>query len=119
MIANLIDNGIRHNEAGGWLRVSTRSEGGRVHLVVANGGPRIEPAVASTLTEPFRRLDRGAGGFGLGLSIVRSVVNAHRGTLEVSAPEDGGLTVRIELPGVASPVATVAPKRTARALTQS
>ena len=40
MIANLLDNGIRHNEPGGWLRVSTQSEGGRVRLTVANGGPR-------------------------------------------------------------------------------
>ena len=44
MIANLIDNGIRHNEPGGWLRVSTRSEGGQVRLTVANGGAVIDPA---------------------------------------------------------------------------
>ncbi len=119
MIANLIDNGIRHNVPGGWLRVSTRAEGGRVRLAVANGGPRIDPAAASTLTEPFRRLDRGAGGFGLGLSIVRSVVDAHRGTIELSAPANGGLTVQIELPAAAAPVVGIVPKRTARALTQS
>jgi signal transduction histidine kinase len=119
MIANLIDNGIRHNEPGGWLHVTTRSEGGRVRLTVANGGPVIEPAVASTLTEPFRRLDRGIGGFGLGLSIVRSVVVAHRGTVEVSAPPNGGLTVEIELPAVAAPVAGILPNRTTSALTQS
>jgi signal transduction histidine kinase len=117
MIANLIDNGIRYNEPGGWLTVSTRSDGGRIRLVVANGGPRIDPAAAATLTEPFRRLDRGAGGFGLGLSIVRSVVEAHRGTLEVSAPDEGGLVVRIDLPAGAAPVAAVVPKKTARALT--
>ena len=40
MIANLIDNGIRHNESGGYLRVSTRTEGSRVHLLVANSGAR-------------------------------------------------------------------------------
>jgi signal transduction histidine kinase len=119
MIANLLDNGIRHNEPGGWLRVSTRSEGGRVRLTVANGGPGIDPADAATLTEPFRRLDRGAGGFGLGLSIVRSVVQAHGGTLAVSAPAKGGLTVRIELPAVVAGVVGITPKRSARALTQS
>jgi signal transduction histidine kinase len=117
MIANLIDNGIRYNEPGGWLRVSTRSEGGRVRLVVANGGPRIDPAAAATLTEPFRRLDRGAGGFGLGLSIVRSVVEAHGGVLDVSAPDEGGLAVRIELPALPAVTVTPLPKRTARALT--
>jgi signal transduction histidine kinase len=117
MIANLIDNGIRHNEPGGWLHVSTRSETGRVRLMVANGGAVIDPAVAATLTQPFRRLDRGAGGFGLGLSIVRSVVEAHRGTVEVSAPAEGGLTVQVELTGVVAPVVEVVPKSTARALT--
>ncbi len=117
MIANLIDNGIRHNVPAGWLRVTTRAEGGRVRLTVANGGARIDPASADRLTEPFRRLGRGGGGFGLGLSIVRSVVTAHRGTMEVSAPEAGGLAVQIELPAQVGPVVASAPKRNARALT--
>ncbi|MBV9605033.1 MAG: HAMP domain-containing histidine kinase [Solirubrobacterales bacterium] len=117
MIANLLDNAIRHNTPSGWLRVSTRSEAGRVRVTVANGGARIEPGVAATLTEPFRRLDRGAGGFGLGLSIVRSVVEAHAGQLDVEAPEIGGLVVRIELPAVAAPAVGIVPKRSARALT--
>jgi signal transduction histidine kinase len=117
MMANLIDNGIRHNEPGGWLRVTTRSEAGRIRLTVANGGAPIDLVAAATLTEPFRRLDRGAGGFGLGLSIVRSVVEAHAGTLDVSAPETGGLTVQIELPAVAAPAVGIVPKSSARALT--
>jgi hypothetical protein len=117
MIANLIDNGIRHNEPGGWLRVSTRSRDRRVQVTVANGGPQIAAADAATLTQPFRRLDRGAGGFGLGLSIVRSVVEAHGGTLEVTAPDEGGLVVHIDLPAVAAPAAGIVPKSTARALT--
>jgi signal transduction histidine kinase len=117
MIANLIDNGLRHNEPGGWLRASTRSDGRRVHLTVANGGAPIDPATAATLTEPFRRLDRGAGGFGLGLSIVRSVVEAHGGTLDVTAPDEGGLVVQIELPAIVAPAVGIVPKSTARALT--
>jgi len=117
MIANLVDNGIRHNEPGGFLRLSTRTEGERVHVIVANGGPRIAAADAGTLTEPFRRLDRTAGGFGLGLSIVRSVVEAHGGTLELEAPPSGGLAVHIVLPAL--PRVTVVPKRSERALTQS
>ena len=119
MIANLVDNGIQHNEPGGYLRVSTRTVGGRVWLTVANGGPRIDPADAEKLTEPFRRLDRAAGGFGLGLSIVRSVVVAHGGTIGIRAPQTGGLEVRIELPALPRVSVTVVPKRTARALTQS
>ena len=117
MIANLIDNGIRHNEPGGWLHVSTLSEGGRVRVTVANGGPTIDPAAAATLTEPFRRLDRGAGGFGLGLSIVRSVVEAHGGTIEIDAPPTGGLEIRIEFPALSRVTVTSVSKRSARALT--
>ncbi len=119
MIANLVDNGIQHNEAGGYLQVSTRTVGGRVRLTVSNGGAVIDSADADKLTEPFRRLDRAAGGFGLGLSIVRSVVVAHGGTIEIRAPETGGLDVGIELPALPRVSVTVAPKRTARALTQS
>jgi signal transduction histidine kinase len=117
MIANLIDNGIRHNEDDGYLSVSTRTEDQRVHLIVANSGPVIDPADAETLTEPFRRLARVAGGFGLGLSIVRSVVDAHGGTLEVIAPPSGGLEIHVVLPALQR--ITIVPKRNARALTQS
>jgi len=119
MIANLVDNGIQHNEPGGYLRVSTRTVGGHARLTVANGWPRIDAAEAEKLTEPFRRLDRTAGGSGLGLSIVRSVVVAHGGTIEIRAPEKGGLDVRIELPALPRVSVAVVPKKTGRALTQS
>jgi signal transduction histidine kinase len=119
MIANLVDNGIQHNLPGGYLRVSTRAENGRVRLTVANGGARIDAADAQKLTEPFRRLDRGAGGFGLGLSIVRSVVDAHGGTMEIEAPPAGGLEVRITLPALPRVTVAAQPKKPARVLTQS
>ena len=90
-----------------------------MRLIVANGGPRIDAVDAEKLTEPFRRLDRGAGGFGLGLSIVRSVVVAHGGTIEIEAPPGGGLEVRIELPALPRVSVTDVPKRTGRVLTQS
>ena len=117
MIANLIDNGIRHNESGGYLACRREPTGSHVHVLVANGGPLIDPADAVTLTEPFRRLDRGTGGFGLGLSIVRSVVEAHGGTLEVNAPASGGLEIHVVLPALQR--VTIIPKKSARALTQS
>jgi signal transduction histidine kinase len=117
MIANLLDNGIRHNEPGGFLEVSTRADAKVVRLVVRNGGARIDPQVAQTLTEPFRRLDRSYGGFGLGLSIVRSVAEVHSGTVQLRAPDSGGLEVRVELPAMQT-VTRVAPAPVA-ALTKS
>jgi signal transduction histidine kinase len=117
MIANLVDNGIRHNVPGGALTVRTRSAGERVFLTVANGGARIDPEDARELTAPFRRLDRHGEGFGLGLSIVRSVVEAHGGATRITAPGAGGLEVRIELPVTRRLAKTVGVLQSSPALT--
>lgn len=98
LIANLLDNGIHHNVPGGVLSVTSDVHEGRVRLVVANGGPRIEPEELAELSEPFRRLHRSRPGFGLGLSIVRSVAEAHGGAITLDAPATGGLVVVVELP---------------------
>ena len=98
LVANLLDNGIRHNRPGGFLAVSTRIHEGHVVLTVANGGDRITPEEVAGLTEPFRRLDRSRSGFGLGLSIVQSIAQAHHGTATLRAPAAGGLEVRVQLP---------------------
>jgi signal transduction histidine kinase len=100
MIANLLDNGIHHNEPGGWMSVMATSADGWVLLTVANGGQRIDAADVQALTEPFRRLDRSVAGFGLGLSIVASVAVAHGGNVSLNAPQSGGLVVRVRLPGL-------------------
>jgi signal transduction histidine kinase len=98
LLANLLDNGIHHNEPGGILSVTTEVRGGRVRLVVTNGGPPIAPEEVAGLTEPFSRLKRSGSGFGLGLSIVRSVAEAHGGSVALTAPPSGGLSVLVELP---------------------
>jgi signal transduction histidine kinase len=102
MIGNLIENGIQHNERGGFLDVSTFARNGIVGLTVLNGGGQIDPADAQTLAEPFKRLGRSYDGFGLGLSIVSSVINVHGGTMTITAPSEGGLSVSVELPAEAS-----------------
>ncbi len=101
-VQNLIDNAVRHNQPGGWVRVLTAVEHERARLVVANGGPVLDPDQVKQLTLPFRRIgaertgsDTGAG---LGLSIVSSIVEVHGGTLELEALSAGGLSVAITLP---------------------
>jgi signal transduction histidine kinase len=105
MIANLIDNGIRHNILGGYLHVATSTTGATVRVVVQNGGAVISSADAVALMEPFKRVDRAATGFGLGLSIVRSVAAAHGGEAMLTAPPEGGVRIEITLPGTARPAA--------------
>ena len=102
LVANLIENAVRHNRPGGWVEVDTGQAGPLSVVRVANGGPPIPPDQVATLFEPFRRLeadrtgsDRGAG---LGLSIVRSIAAAHGGKATARALEGGGLEVTVELP---------------------
>jgi signal transduction histidine kinase len=104
-VANLVENAVRHNHEGGWLRVASGARDGKASVWVANSGPVVPPSEVGTLFEPFRRRsasrtgsDRGAG---LGLSIVRAVAEAHGGVVAARAPTSGGLEVRITLPGAA------------------
>jgi signal transduction histidine kinase len=98
MIANLVDNAIRYNRPGGLLEVRTEARQATVRLEVRNDGAQVGSDEAERLTEPFHRLAQEHGGFGLGLSIVASVVRAHRGKIRVTARKEGGLAVSIELP---------------------
>ena len=86
LAGNLIENGVRYNAPGGFVAVSTRvrAPDGAV-LDVINSGPVIDPALVARLVEPFERGGRtGRGGAGLGLSIVRSVAEAHGGRLALT-----------------------------------
>jgi signal transduction histidine kinase len=114
LIGNLVENAVRHNVDGGWLRVSCGEGPERVWLHVANGGQIIAPTDVDGLFEPFRRGGSKARtatrGSGLGLSIVRLIVEAHHGRLQAAAPPFGGLAVRIELPLAGSGDAMASPE---------
>jgi signal transduction histidine kinase len=102
MIQNVVDNAVRHNTEGGWVRIRTEAAGTNTRLVVENGGPVLSDQDVEHLTQPFRRLSAertGSGsGTGLGLSIVASVAEIHGGRLELRARQEGGLQVIIRLP---------------------
>jgi signal transduction histidine kinase len=100
LVANLIENGIRYNRPGGFVRLRTGAGLGTAELEVENSGPPVEPAAAARLAEPFERLARDADGrgAGLGLSIVRAVSEAHGGTLAIEPRAEGGLVVLVRLP---------------------
>jgi signal transduction histidine kinase len=101
MIANLVDNAVRHNEPGGWIRLRTGTSGAGVYLKIANSGPFIPDDAVPSLFEPFRRMEPRTGvhdGVGLGLSIARSVITAHRATLTARSQPAGGLDISVVIP---------------------
>ena len=107
LATNLVQNAVRHNTHGGWVRVETAVEGTDAVLRVANGGAVVPAAEVPALFEPFRRLtpERTGSqrGVGLGLSIVRAVTLAHGGSVHATAPDAGGFEVVVRLPAVAPP----------------
>jgi signal transduction histidine kinase len=101
MIWNLVDNAVRHNQPGGWIRLRTGSRDAAVYLQIANSGPFIPDDVVPSLFEPFQRMEGRTGvrgGFGLGLSIAQSVVTAHRATVTARSQPAGGLDISVVLP---------------------
>ena len=103
MTTNLLHNAIVHNlPVYGIVQVNTFSGPGLVMLTVVNTGAELAPQLVSTLTEPFQR---GAGrtsspraGVGLGLTIVKSIAEAHDGTIALAPRAGGGLCVTVQLP---------------------
>jgi signal transduction histidine kinase len=102
LVANLIDNALRHNVLGGHISVATRTEAGHALVTIANSGPVIPADDVDRLFQPFQRLhsDRAnhADGYGLGLSIAQSIAAAHGATLGARTRPDGGLHVEVRFP---------------------
>jgi signal transduction histidine kinase len=97
---NLLENAVRHNVDGGWVSVCAAGDAAGSSLCVTGSGAVVPPERVAELFEPFRRgvPDRTSGGAGLGLSIVRAVVQAHGGTVHAEPVPGGGLAVTVLLP---------------------
>ncbi len=103
MTMNLVHNAIVHNlPERGTVWTATSVQPGTVVLTVENTGETLAPHLVSTLVEPFQRgterIRADHAGVGLGLAIVRSIVQAHDGTLTLVARPGGGLRVTVQLP---------------------
>jgi signal transduction histidine kinase len=118
---NLIDNAIRYNLAEhGWVAVTSGLDDGTAQLTVENPGPTVPTYEIPRLFEPFHRLatterratQGGNHGAGLGLSIVRSVAHAHGGDVHAIPRRDGGLTINVRIPALATDNRINAPDRT-------
>jgi signal transduction histidine kinase len=101
LVDNLLDNAIRYNIEGGSICVRTREHLTSALLEVTNSGTPIANREVPGLLEPFRRANqqRVGSGYGLGLSVVRAIAKTHDGHVDLDALSDGGLHVRVTLPG--------------------
>ncbi len=107
LVANLLDNAIRHNTTEGRIDVTTATTAAGAVLSVANSGPVIAPAELECLQRPFQRLGAErtthGGGHGLGLSIVHAITTAHGASLAVNPQPAGGLHAQVRFPNASPP----------------
>jgi two-component system, OmpR family, sensor kinase len=104
MARNLVENAVRYTPAGGRVEVTVREDPDVVILRVADNGPGVTEEQRASLGQRFGRFHEGGPeGVGLGLSIVRRIVENHGGLLEFAAGHGGrGLEVAVRLPKRAS-----------------
>jgi signal transduction histidine kinase len=110
LVANLVDNAIRHNLDGGRVEISTAAAGGQAMIAIANTGALIPPGQVDRLFQPFQRLGAErvshTHGNGLGLAIVRAIADVHGAALTANARSEGGLDIHVSFP--ASPASPAA-----------
>jgi signal transduction histidine kinase len=105
LVANLVDNAVRHNFADGWVALRTYQRDGLATFEIENTGPVVAPDQVDALTQPFGRAERRADpldGVGLGLSIARAIAVAHGASMSVRARAGGGLLVTLSAASAAA-----------------
>jgi signal transduction histidine kinase len=98
----LIENAVDHTGPDGRIELSARRDGENVILAVTDSGPGIPAAEVGRIFGRFTRVDPGrsrqAGGFGLGLAVVKAIAEAHRGTVQVRSTPGHGSVFELILP---------------------
>ena len=102
IVFNLMENGIKYNISGGYLKVSLSREEDNALLTITDTGMGIPEEALGHIFERFYRVDkarsRKSGGSGLGLAIVRSIVLRNRGNIQVESVLDQGTTFTVSFP---------------------
>ncbi|HEY9757089.1 MAG TPA: HAMP domain-containing sensor histidine kinase [Oculatellaceae cyanobacterium] len=102
LMTNLLQNAFRYTDAGGSVHVTVDTFGRYARLVIADSGIGIPSESVPKIFDRFYRVDksrsRAAGGVGLGLSIVRAIVESHKGKIDVTSEENKGTSFTILLP---------------------
>lgn len=109
VVGNLVNNAVKYTPDGGRISIILNEEGGQAVLRVADNGVGIPAEMQSQVFEMFtqvsRTLNRAQGGLGIGLGLVRSLVQLHHGTVEVESPGVGlGSTFTVRLPLASRPL---------------
>lgn len=103
VVWNLLTNAVKFTPSGGTVRVALSSRGDRVVIEVSDTGQGIEPDLLPHMFDRYRQADgsptRRQGGLGIGLAIVKHLVELHGGTVRLKSPGPGrGTTCTVELP---------------------
>ena len=110
MLDNLISNAIKFTPEGGRVTVRTAQDGRDAFLEVVDSGTGIADGDHARLFDPFFRSReanaKAVPGTGLGLTITKAIVDAHKGTIEVAKTPGGGTTFRVRLP-IGEPIGTL------------
>ncbi|MFI7449085.1 ATP-binding protein [Nonomuraea sp. NPDC049714] len=106
VVSNLVGNAVTHTPAGTPVRIGVGTVGAEAVLVIEDSGPGLSAEEAARAFDRFYRADtsraRTTGGAGLGLAIVRSIVAAHGGRVEIRSTPGRGAAFQILLPAVTS-----------------
>jgi signal transduction histidine kinase len=106
MADNLLGNAVKYTPPGGTVEVSVRRTGADVEVVVADSGIGIPAADIPRVFDHYFRsasaVDSGIPGTGIGLQIVRDVIEAHDGTIDIASEPGTGTTVTVRIPAEAS-----------------
>lgn len=106
VIANLVDNAVRHQPPGRPVMVRGRTLGSHVLIEIVDTGPGVDPAHSEEIFAPFQHFDdRTTTGIGLGLAIARGFTEAMGGTVSPSDTPGGGLTMTVSLEVADGPAA--------------
>ena len=101
-ISNLIENGIKYNVDGGWIRVSLNADHKNLYIKVADSGVGIPEDCVEHIFERFYRVDkarsRDTGGTGLGLAISKNIIVMHKGIINVYSEPGKGTTFTVRVP---------------------